>query len=67
MAQQIVRKLVPSLNIMVLLAMMAVRVRIALNRNPIFDHPAVAWPNCRVDRMPERPHHVAAHSPKGAP
>jgi hypothetical protein len=66
MAQQIVRKPVPSLNIMVRLARMAVRVRIAFNRNLIFDHQAVAWPICRVDRTPERPHH-RAYLPKGAP
>jgi hypothetical protein len=60
MAQQIwLNRLSGSWFLTVLPAMMAVRVRIAFNRNPIFDHQAAAWLICRVDPMPERQHHGA--------
>jgi hypothetical protein len=60
MTQQIwLNRLSGSWFLMVLLAMMAVRMRIAFNRNPIFDHQGVGWPICRVDPMPERQHHMA--------
>jgi hypothetical protein len=47
--------------------MTAVGARTAFNRNPIFDHQAVAWPICRVDRMPERSHHEAFSRPEVLP